>query len=214
MAPGQQIVVISNTTNIIFLLACKPIVDLGFIVDGSHSVKIDNFLKCKKFIKDVVKNFNISQTETHVGVVSFSRKAELIFNFKQYYTIPEINNAVDKMPYAKDTTNILEALQLTKSDLIDATGRSKVKQVLVFMTDGKDSHQNENAIPGEAQKLKDTGVNIISLGLGDKYDLNQLKAIASEPSKDYVFTSGFDQLDTMVKFIKDQVCTGKLANVR
>ena len=45
--------------------------DLGFIIDGSGSIGQDNFKKVLDFVKDIVRNFDISQDETHIGLIVY-----------------------------------------------------------------------------------------------------------------------------------------------
>ena len=64
-----------------------------------------------------------------------------------------------------------------------------------------------------SQGIKDKGVVVYSLGIGDNVDSDQLKQIAS--SGDNVFTSvGFDKLLDVVQPIVETFCPGKSFRLR
>lgn len=180
--------------------------DLGFVLDGSGSVSSDNFIQSKDFIKNMTKQFNISQTDSHVGVVLFATSASLVFNFNQYYDIQSINNAVDNINQPNGYTNIDGALDTTYTDLFLASQRPEKERVLIFMTDGFSTVGDKNKIGPNAQKIKRNGIHIVALGIGKGYDLNELKLIATDSS--YIFTADFDKLDQVVNLIKDKTCQG------
>ncbi|KAK3726333.1 hypothetical protein QZH41_008963, partial [Actinostola sp. cb2023] len=181
---------------------CRAIVDLGLLVDGSGSISENNFKKCKKFVKDMAKSFEISESGTHVGIVLFSSIPTVVFNFKKYYDVASIEKAIDGMVQPKRKTHIGSALEMTKSDLFDASSRPSVRRILIVMTDGISQDNATNA----ARAVRDIGVTIFTLGIGTKYWIKELNEIATDPDEDHVFTSGFDELDKMAELIKDKAC--------
>ena len=76
-----------------------------------------------------------------------------------------------------------------------------------MFTDGKQTKDIGPYTPllVASQPLKDKGVNIISLGIGNKLDIIQLQQMAS--SKESVFTGrNLDDLIRMVTEITESVC--------
>lgn len=63
---------------------CRARLDLGILVDGSGSVGAGNFIRCKKFIKNLVSSFTISPHYTRVGIVVYSNRPIPKFRFSQY----------------------------------------------------------------------------------------------------------------------------------
>ena len=58
--------------------------------------------------------------------------------------------------------------------------------------------------------LKDSSVNIISIGVGSKTNQNELKFMASSPSNTHVFSvQNMNQLQTLISSITASSCTSK-----
>src|SRR3990172_4124195 len=55
---------------------CQTSIDLMLVVDGSGSIFASDFTKMKNFSKDLVGNFDVSASGTHIGVVQFSGQGE------------------------------------------------------------------------------------------------------------------------------------------
>ena len=87
-----------------------------------------------------------------------------------------------------------------------------------MMTDGvqtkdpKDKRSVTEILAEAAQPLKDKGVRVISLGIGQRVDRASLQTIATG---DYVFSArSFNDLRRMVRDLKKGTCEGmKLKNV-
>lgn len=46
--------------------------DVVFLIDGSKSVRPENFELVKKWINQIIDKLAVSDTKTHVGVVQYS----------------------------------------------------------------------------------------------------------------------------------------------
>ena len=70
----------------------------------------------------------------------------------------------------------------------NARWREEVPKILIFITDGRP--QDRGQVPAAAQSLRDKGVRIFAIGVGDATEA-ELKEIASTPYEDHViFISG------------------------
>ena len=68
---------------------------------------------------------------------------------------------------------------------------------------------SQDSIAGPAQRLRDSGVTIYSVGIGD-YDMRQLREMATDPDLKHVYKVDFNDLDALATSIKYRVCRGKL----
>lgn len=195
------------TKSVSFVLACKTQVDLGFLIDGSGSVEMygkGNFQKCKEFVKSLTRAFVISQMDTRVGVILFSSRSELQFDFTQYKTQQEIEEAIGNIKYPGYTTKTGAGLTMAADKLFNNV-RPGVPRVLIILTDGASS--DDVVTPSDA--LKSTGVIIFSVGLGKNFKKDQLEVMASDPKEEHVFTVDFPQMETIVKAMQETLCKGK-----
>lgn len=118
---------------------CKAKVDIAILLDGSGSIDFQspgNFDKCKKFLKNFVKAFNIAKDGTHVGLVVFSNNADIIFNFEKYLDANSMMDAIDKVSYPAEGTYTGKALDQVRTGLFEVSARQGVRDVLIIMTDG------------------------------------------------------------------------------
>ena len=109
---------------------CRRRLDLGFLIDGSGSIEAygrGNFRRCLNFVKRVVASFRISPRQTRVGVVLFSSRAWLVFNFRRYRNKQSMLRAVDKIRYPRGGTKTGRALRFARYQLFNKkSSRRKV----------------------------------------------------------------------------------------
>ena len=119
-----------------FLLVCRARLDLAFLLDGSGSVERSgrgNFRRCLNFVKRLVASFTVSSRYTRVGVVLFSSRTWLIFNFKRYRNKRQIYRAIDGIRYPRGGTRMGRALRFVKSRLFGGSRRRKVTIYFLFL---------------------------------------------------------------------------------
>ena len=51
---------------------CQTKLDLAFVIDGSGSVGVNNFIKVKKFLKDIVDFYNVGFDQTRIALIAYS----------------------------------------------------------------------------------------------------------------------------------------------
>ena len=141
---------------------CPTVVDLGFLIDVSGSVK-RQFSKMLDLIKRIVDDFGISQSGTHAGAVVFSDFARVVIKFNDYFDVSSFKKALDVLPTPRGGTRIDIALQLAHRDLFSmkAKARDGVPKVLIMLTDGVQTPSLYSLAPEIAVKpLHDIGVQV------------------------------------------------------
>lgn len=98
-----------------------------------------------------------------------------------------------------------KALKKAKEDLFDKSARPGVPNIAIVITDGK----SRDDIDDPAQTLRDSGVTVISIGIGKNYDLKELEKMATDPDSQHLFKGKFDALSSEVDSIVDTACTGR-----
>ena len=83
----------------------------------------------------------------------------------------------------------------------------EIKKVLVILTDGQ---SNTGQVSGPAQQLKNSGVVIFSVGIGQTYALPELQVMASDPIDQHVITlSNFTELERLAEQMASRTCNGR-----
>lgn len=96
--------------------------DYSFLVDASGSILPEEFVKLKQFIKGVVDYLSIGPALTHVGLIEYSRSAEVRINFTTSYDKEEIKKLVDEVPRTAGITRIDLALEVASNQLFTPKG--------------------------------------------------------------------------------------------
>ena len=193
---------------IVHPVKCKGKVNLGFLVDGSGSIEHygkGNFQKVKDFIKEMIRGFNVGKDDTHVGLVLFSSNVEVVFDFDEHYDKTNVLQEIDDMNYPGQSTLTGLGLSKAREELFEKGSRAGVPSMLLVITDGKSA----DSVEEPAQKLRDSGVTIYSIGIGKNFEASELNAMATDPDSDHVFTADFDAMGTIVETIKGQMCKGR-----
>lgn len=195
----------------IFCLVCNQRADIGFLVDASISVGLSGFRKSKDFIKFVLQRFKISEIGIHIGLIRYSTRANVIFDFDEHYTTTDINTAIHRMRYVRGTTRTDRGLRLARNKLFlekpEGSSRPNIPKFLVVMTDGISRLPRITAL--EAAELKKKGVHVVVVGIGHLLAKNELLGMATSP-QDVITATSFASLKKIVAVTKEKVCGGEL----
>lgn len=154
-----------------------------FLIDGSKSVRPENFELVKKWINQIVDKLDVSESKAHVGLVQYSSSVRQVrvwhlvlpnnqhlsplykrhvsisllkeFPLGQYNNKKDLKDAVKKMAYMERGTMTGQALRyLTDSSFSAGQGaRPGVAKVGIVFTDGR----SQDYIGDAAKKAKEHG---------------------------------------------------------
>ncbi|XP_012944165.2 collagen alpha-1(XII) chain [Aplysia californica] len=184
---------------------CKKKMDLLFIIDSSGSLGADNFKKELHFVEELVGSFDVSSSEVRVAALTFSNDANVRFCFDKYNTADQVIQDIQNTPYIRGVTMTHTALKLAKNKMFTSGcgARQGVAKLAVVITDGKSNYPRETS--SEAANLHDTGVKVVSVGVGAGIDEGELKAIASK--SDLAFSApDFTALENIEQQISASAC--------
>lgn len=157
---------------------------------------------------DIIKSIahEYGTDKIHYGLITFDTEANIVMPFSSNINSAEgLKSLVDVIPMKTGGPAVDKALEAAKT-LFGGDGvRYDAQKVLVLMVDEKSSG-DEDAAMKTAMELKESGVIIITVAVGDETDPNYLKNISSTPGN-VVNTSTTDKPDEVGKEIIDK--TGK-----
>ncbi|KAK7493781.1 hypothetical protein BaRGS_00014922 [Batillaria attramentaria] len=183
--------------------------DILFIVDASGSVGQANFDKTLDFVKSMVSGFNIGPNDVQIGMLTFDSKPYLQFHLNKFDNKQDILHAVDQTHYTKGSTYTHLALKYAADTAFTAANgaRPNAAKIAIVITDGKSS--NDAATAQQAQHLRDMGVTVFSIGVGNGPDEAELKAMATDPDNQHVFVvNNFDALNLIKGSLQQKACEG------
>ena len=147
-------------------------------MDGSESLSRKGFDKIKDFVKVMLDNYTVSESETHVGIIEFSDKANVILQLNKLFEPTSIKHQVQRIiPSGGKETVTDEALRKSADEVFDVKsgGRPGASKVLIIVTDGKSTGKEP---PKRAVKpVKEKGVRVYVVNIGEDTDKDELKDI-------------------------------------
>ncbi|XP_023570603.1 matrilin-4 isoform X2 [Octodon degus] len=182
-------------------------VDLVLLVDGSKSVRPQNFELVKRFVNQIVDFLDVSPEGTRIGLVQFSSRVRTEFPLGRYGTAAEVKQAVLAVEYMERGTMTGLALRhMVEHSFSEAQGaRPRVLNVprvgLVF-TDGR----SQDDISVWAARAKEEGIVMYAVGVGKAVE-EELRQIASEPAELHVsYSPDFSTMTHLLENLKGSIC--------
>lgn len=133
-------------------------VDLVMVIDGSKSVRPQNFELVKQFVNRIVDLLEVSPQGTRVGLVQYSSRVRTEFPLNKYHSADEIKKAVMDVEYMEKGTMTGLALkhmvEHSFSELEGARPRShNIPRIGLVFTDGR----SQDDISEWARRAKESG---------------------------------------------------------
>lgn len=138
-----------------FLACSDAATDVVFLIDGSKSVRPENFELVKKWMIQIVDKLDVSDRNTHVGLVQYSSAVKQEFPLSKYNNKKDIKEAIKRMAYMERGTMTGQALGflVDKSFSIGQGARPAAPKVGIVFTDGR----SQDYIGDAAKKAKENG---------------------------------------------------------
>ncbi|XP_056105498.1 cartilage matrix protein isoform X4 [Rhinichthys klamathensis goyatoka] len=187
-----------------FCACSNAATDVVFLIDGSKSVRPENFELVKKWINLIIDKLDVSETNAHVGLVQYSSSVKQEFPLGRYNNKKALKEAVKKMGYMERGTMTGQAINflVDNSFTPNQGARPGVAKVGIVFTDGR----SQDYIGDAAKKAKENGFEMFAVGVGNAVE-DELKEIASIPVADhYFYTADFKTMNQIAKNLQINVC--------
>ncbi|XP_076616750.1 von Willebrand factor A domain-containing protein 2 [Chaetodon auriga] len=152
--------------------------DLVFALDASGGVGRDNFGTLRDFVHSLTVQFDINRDVAQVALVAYGRRATTVFNLDAHESGSAILKAVGDASYMGGVASTGTALLHIHSNVLTVAkgARPGVNKAVVVVTDG--SGGEDAVVP--AQKIRDNGVSLFVIGIGDVQKERLLQIAGSE----------------------------------
>lgn len=156
-----------------------PKIDLGFAIGSASSDASNTLQQMKNIVKGIADKYGTDKI--HYGLITFDDDASIKLPFSTRISSPErLKSFIDSLPAITGGPAIDKALEAAVV-LFEGRGvRYDAERVLVLLVDTKSSGDDIEAMK-TAMELKDSGVKIITVAIGDEVDHGSLKNISSHP---------------------------------
>ena len=191
-------------------LDCKNMkADIVFVVDESASVGSSNFAKNLAWIADFINDLDIDEDDekTRIAFATFSNSYDLHFDFTSDHD--SIIKDIQEYEFGQGpSSNLANALTSIKNDLEDGDLSYKpgndYSTFVVIFTDGTDD-VTPTAEADALKALRNNGLTLLTVGMGNNADEAQLTAIASDSC--YFKVSGYNALADIKETVGEKICT-------
>ncbi|CAK6978119.1 collagen alpha-6(VI) chain-like [Scomber scombrus] len=156
--------------------------DVVFLLDTSSSITKDNHTSMLNFTSELVRSFKVGEEFVRVGAAQFSDHRYHEFYLNHYSNQKAVIEHIGNMTHYGVDTHIGKALKYIKDYFTVSKGSRESKHIpktLVLVSDGGDN-DDVDILEEEASDLRDMGVRILAIGVGDVH-LLQLLQIAEKP---------------------------------
>jgi len=185
---------------------CEAPVDIALLIDGSGSISSSDFSLMKKFATLLASNVTISEDAAHIAIVQFSDNPRVEISLSDNENA--VLSAISSMSQMCSGTNMDDGLDSAFAQL--QKSQRNTDQVLVMFTDGEPNPGNDPV--AHAQKIKDAGIEIYTVGVGSGVNPKILKDIASEDKNPlqphYIQADSFTKLLELLNNVVSSVCKG------
>ncbi|KAH3868183.1 hypothetical protein DPMN_031323 [Dreissena polymorpha] len=145
---------------------CNKPADLYFVIDGSESVSDTDFKTTKNVLVEVLRSFNVSKDNVHVGANVFGRtvydRIVLYGPSRSMYVLFETRLRSLSRTSQPGTATYL-AIEEMRSDF--RTYGRNVTKIAVVITDGKSADSTRTY--EQARLAREAGVTMVAIGVGD-----------------------------------------------
>lgn len=178
---------------------CSSSLDFVIAMDSSGSIGASNFRVQKDFVKNLLGGLNLAKNQTQLGLINFNSNPYLLINFLNFTDYNSTATIIDNIVYNGGSTATHRALRMANEDVLQESYgmrpiESGTSRVVMVITDGESDDQQ--ATYREANRIKERGIDIISVGIGN-INLEELIGMASSPDDQY-FVEDFDKLSIII----------------
>ncbi|UJR07957.1 hypothetical protein I4U23_012236 [Adineta vaga] len=184
--------------------------DLGFVLDASGSIGKENYELQLNFTKQLLQQVNVGPNKTHVGIINYSTDRETLTWLNRDYGLTDKLRRVDNATYYGDGTDTARALKQALSVFSYAQGRRQPEEgvtlVIFVVTDGESNNQSETI--RAANELKRQDITLVSVGVGNAPNREELLGICSLPiDENYFAISDYQALLQKLNQFKSKTCS-------
>eukprot|EP01084_Bolivina_argentea_P037392 69160_1 len=164
-------------------LNCSFPLDLVYIIPQTTDVDQSEFDLVVDFLQTISNQLDVDSGSVQIAVVKYNNHASIEFDFNDHTTNAAVNTTLAALTDAESNhANLTPAIWATEM-LVNggATTGSRfgvLKMVMLIFDESDHIHNTANTL----QRLKDDGVTIMTIGIGDNVNTAELKAIATDPS--------------------------------
>ncbi|KAI6661081.1 hypothetical protein LOD99_13803 [Oopsacas minuta] len=190
-------------------LDCSDTLDIFFALDASDSLTLDNFNLEKQLVIELLQRLIDVERSAKAGFLTFTETVSNIRTLTSSLAILQFE--LRDVIYDSEGTSLLAPITYVNDNIFNPTNpdlQPDSRKLFFQITDGRDEINSISQLAESADLLEQSNVTIITIGVGDLLDLDQLAAIASQPHEQNLITfSDLNEALGNISSIIDRTCT-------
>jgi hypothetical protein len=178
-------------------LVYQQAADVLVLLDGSASVKENDFKRVKELVKWLVDSYTISENGVRFSVMEYSDEATVVIPLNRFYDEDQLKAAIENIRASGGTSQTAKALETVVREgfSLENGARPGAPKTLILVTDG--SSAGETSLQDAVLPLRKSGIVVHVVSIGKKAKDPDTTSVAS--GHEYVQTVvGFDDISGIV----------------
>ncbi|CAN8075133.1 unnamed protein product [Agarophyton chilense] len=195
-ASVSQLKALALARKYVNFLSCPkscPLDHVCFALDQSRSIQSQDWDKKKIFVTDIAVEISNPNVETTYSAVKFSSSVQPV---ARTIRLGVFTSQVLSTTQSGGGTNINSGLE----SCFDRVKSGKGTRSIILLTDGR------SFAASIANQIKQAGISLVSIGIGNNVDVIYLKNIASDPDSEFYVPADFAKLDEKVAKVVKTTC--------
>ncbi|XP_053113872.1 von Willebrand factor isoform X2 [Hemicordylus capensis] len=196
---------------------CSKPMDVIFLLDRSSNVREPQFEEMKNFVKAFINHADVGHATTQVAVLQYGKVNTLEISLNTPQVKETLLSKLSLIPQReKGPSKLGEVIDFTIQHAFSETngGRPSASKIAVIII----SDASQDSVDSAAYSARINRVSLIPIGVGDRYNIAQLRTLAGPSATERIITvQHIDDLITMVtlgnKFVK-KLCTETVPECR
>ena len=199
---------------------CDSESDVIFMVDSSVSIResnpLDNSYDNWQIIKDFIVNITIKlpvNDKIRIGVLKFSNTVDTqdVIHLGDYGSHDELINIIHNLTFlgqGRNTSGAIRHINSGENGIFQSSrDRRDASNIAVLITDGSSNIDATKTRPSAQEARLIFNTKIITIGITNQTNQDELQEIASDPVAYYGFVSeDFQKLNLLVDSMVTQLC--------
>lgn len=177
-----------------------------FIMDSSFDVSQEDFIRQKRFVKDMARYLRVSAAGSRAAVVTYGKNSSLLFKFDSYGTLSSFDKSVDSAPFIGGRRRM--DLALIDAGLLLSEARPDNAKWVILLTAGRHPTGPDIKSLDEASKpVLERSDKVYVVAIGKEANIRQLQDVVVDP-KDIFAVSSSGNLKSQRKLIANAIVEG------
>ena len=157
--------------------------DLVFVIDSSQEVTDSILEKMKEFIVNHLRSYNVSSSGTHVSLVAYGNKNEVLLPLQDGITLTALKASLTRLKKIGGERRLATALNTVRNDVLTAPKglRDDSAKLVTVLITGPSTPLDPAPLRRESDALKQNDVKVTVIGIGPNVKEDQIQVIASDP---------------------------------